>query len=282
MLGIGQLMQALQGQIVEPENIPDLWLVVPYSQWFLRSDLALEVTRRAIRTLCSDLGIIPQVVGEHQLQAALQTKHRPRFLLVPGVQTFSEQAWQVLSDYVQDGATLFVSGTISRDIHNLALHPDLFADVESDMVEKPVSRYEELHLPSGEKLQVTFGGAKIGYVRKNHNRLITSEKGSGRIIWSGLPLELSDSSTVLWQVYRQLLGETGFVSGETQAESPLLVAHKPLKDGTLILFVSESAEHQQVTLAEAGIQVEVAPSRAGAMIVKNDATYEVFGGVAVI
>jgi hypothetical protein len=282
MLGVGQLMQALQQQIVEPESVPDLWLVVPYSQWFLRSDLALEVTRRAIRTLSYDLGIIPQVVGEHQLQAALQTKHRPRFLLVPGVQTFSEQAWQVLNDYVDGGATLFVSGTITRDIHNLSIRPDLFAGVESDLVEKPVSRYEELQLPSGDKLQVTFGGAKIAYVRKNHNQLLVSEQGRGRIIWSGLPLELSDSPAVLWQVYQKVLREAGFVRGETQAESPLLVARKPLKDGTLILFVSESAERQQITLDEAGIQVEVAPNRAGAVIVKNDATFEAFGGVAIV
>lgn len=282
MLGVGQLMQALKRQLVEPESIPDLWLVVPYSQWFLRSDLALEVTRRAIRTLSYDLGIIPQVVGEHQLQATLQTQHRPRFLIVPGVQTFSEQAWQVLNDYVEGGATLFVSGTITRDTHNLAIRPDLFADIESNLVEKPVSRYEELQLPSGEKLRVTFGGAKIAHVRKNHNQLLISKKGNGRIIWSGLPLELSDSPGVLWQVYQQVLGEAGFVKGETQAESPLLVASKPLKDGTLFLLVSESGERQQAALDEVGIQVEIAPNHAGAVIVKNDALCEVFGGITVI
>jgi hypothetical protein len=282
MLGVGQLMQALQQQLVEPESVPDLWLVVPYSQWFLRSDLALEVTRHAIRTLSYDLGIIPQVVGEHQLQAALHMKHRPRFLLVPGVQTFSEQGWQVLSNFVQEGATLFVSGTITRDNHNLTIHPDLFAGIESNLLEKPVGRYEELHLPCGEKLQVTFGGAKIAYVRKNHNQLLFSEQGSGRIIWSGLPLELSDSPGVLWQVYQQVLREAGFVKGETQAENPLLVARKPLKDGTLILFVSESAERQQVTLDGAGIQVEIAPNRAGAVIVTNDVQCKAFGGVALV
>ncbi len=282
MLGFGQLMQALKEQLVEPESIPDLWLVVPYSQWFLRSDLALETTRRAIRTLGYDLGIIPQVVGEHQLQAAQQTQHRPRLLIVPGVQTFSEQAWQILNGFVENGSTLFVSGTITRDTHNLALRPDLFADLESNLVEQPVSRHEALYLPSGERLHVTFGGAKIGYVRKNHNQLITLEQGRGRIIWSGLPLELSDSPTALQPIYQHVLGEAGYVRDEAQAESPLLIARKPLKAGTLILLVSESAEPQRVTLDEGSIHVEIASNRAGAVIVRNDGMFEVFGGVAIV
>jgi hypothetical protein len=283
MLEIGRLMQALQPQLSEPESVPEVWLVVPYSQWFLRSDLVLEVTRRAIRVLGYDLGIIPQVVGEHQLSAALQTNHRPRCLIVPGLQTFSEEGWQALSAYVERGATLFVSGVVTRDTHNLIVQPDLFAMAESDLLnERPVCRYAELALPSGEKLRLSFGGSKIGYVRTNHDRLISYKRGEGQVIWSGLPLELSDSPTVIWQVYCQILEQAGIIDGETQPESPLLVARKPLKDGTLILIVSESAIDQQLTLEDAGIQVTIAPNRAGAIIVKENAVIEMFGGVAMI
>ncbi len=97
MLEFGRLMQALQQQLVEPDNVPDVWLVIPYSQWFLRSDLRLEVTKRAVRALGYDLGIIPQVIGEHQLSDSLKAGHRPRCLIVPGVQTFSQEAWQALA-----------------------------------------------------------------------------------------------------------------------------------------------------------------------------------------
>lgn len=282
MLEFGRLMQALQGQLIEPKSVPDIWLVVPYSQWFLRSDLMLEITRHAIRTLAYDLGIIPQVVGEHQLQEALKTNHQPRCLIVPGVQTFSEDAWQALAAYVERGATLFVSGTITRDAHNLPLSLELFEPIEHALVEKPVARYEDLQLPSGEKLRLSFGGAKIGYVRKNHNHLLISEKGNGQIIWSGLPLELSDSATVTYEVYHRILEQAGIKHEGKRAESPLLVARKPLKDGTLILFVSESAEDQQVMLEEAGIEVQVAANRAGAVIVKGDTSVEVFGGVTIV
>jgi len=119
-------------------------------------------------------------------------------------------------------------------------------------------------------------------VRKNHEQLTIYKRGEGQIIWSGLPLELSDSPAVTSQVYRQVLEQTGLIGGETQAESPLLVARKPLKDGTLVLIVSESAICQQITLDEAGIQVAVEPNRAGAIIVKENTAVEVFGGVAVV
>ncbi len=171
---------------------------------------------------------------------------------------------------------------VTHDAHNLVIQPDLFKQVEHDLVDRPVCRYEELQLPSGEKLRLSFGGAKIGYVRKNHNRLTTYKHGKGQIIWSGLPLELSDSPAAIYQTYRQMLEQAGIESRETQAESPLLVARKPLKDGTLILIVSESAECQQLTLAEANIQVEVAANRAGAVIVKEDASFDVFGGLTVL
>jgi hypothetical protein len=268
--------------LIEPESVPDVWLIVPYSQWFLRSDLTLEITRRAIRTLGYDLGIIPQVIGEHQLHEVLKTNHRPRCLIVPGVQTFSEEAWQALAEYVERGATLFVSGTITRDAHNLPLQPALFEPNEHNLIEKPVARYEDLHLPSGEKLRLSFGGSKIAYVRKNHNQLRIYQRDKGQIIWSGLPLELSDSPAVIYQVYCQILKQADIEHEERQAESPLLIARKPLKDGTLILFVSESAEMQQVTLEDAGIEVQVAANRAGAVIVKGDVSVEAFGGVAIV
>lgn len=282
MLEIGRLMQALQPQLSEPEEAPEVWLVVPYSQWFLRSDLVLEVTRRAIRVLGYDLGIIPQVVGEHQLSAALQSNHHPRCLIVPGLQTFSEEGWQALAAYVERGATLFVSGVITRDAHNLIVQPDLFERVAGDRLhERPVCRYEELTLPSGEKLRLSYGGSKIAYVRKNHDRLLTYKRGEGQIIWSGLPLELSDSATVTSQVYCQVLEQAGLVCEEGRTESPLLVARKPLKDGTLILIVSESAVDQQITLEDAGIRVTVASNRAGAIIVKRDGISKAFGGITV-
>ncbi len=283
MLEIGRLMQALQSQLSEPESVPEVWLVVPYSQWFLRSDLMLEVTRRAIRVLGYDLGIIPQVVGEHQLRAALQSNHRPRCLIVPGLQTFSQEGWQALAGYVERGATLFVSGTITRDAHNLAIQPALFEGIEGELLnERPVCRYEELTLSSGEKLRLSFSGSKIAYIRKNHDRLISYQRGEGQIIWSGLPLELSDSPTVIWEVYCQILKQAGIIDGDTQAERPLLVTRKPLKDGTLILIVSESAIDQQITLEDAGIRAAVASNRAGAIIVKSDATCEVFGGITLL
>jgi hypothetical protein len=276
MLEFGRLMQAMQARIVEAETTPSIWAVIPYSQWFLRPELSIEATKQALRILGYDCGVIPQVVGEQQLVTLAQAHYRPRTIILPGVQYFANAAWQALDQFVQRGATLLVSGILTRDTHNLAQRPSILASNEAGADPTPVCRYEYLEDESGSH-QLFFGNEKMHYVRKAHNRVKTYVRGAGKIVWCGLPLELSGNSAVIRKLYRRVLGSAAR-AGDASEESPLLFIERPLKDGTLALLVSESAREEQVKLS-GGLTLSIAPNRAGAAIIDNDGKINVFGGV---
>ena len=275
MREIGRLMEALSGR--RKETMPGVWVVIPYSQWFANPELAIEGTRQAVRVLGYDLGIVPQLVGEHQLEELVATKERPETVIVPGLQLFDAQAWQYLRQFVAEGGTLLVSGVLGRDSHNLPFDvgmQGIMETVEDRLL--PVSRYEEITGESDIPM-LRFGREKIGYVRKAHNELRILHHGKGTLLWSGLPIELADGSEVVQEVYRRALGLEKKQS--QREESPLLVVKQPLSNGDLFLVISETSSPQEVVLAE-GIRVSVGANRAGAVIVQSGCEVEVFGGVS--
>ena len=94
-------------------------------------------------------------------------------------------------------------------------------------------------------------------------------------MWSGLPLELSSNFQATQDVYRQVLNP----GKERNCEnSPLLVVRQPLKDGVLVLVVSEIGSSQRIMLDE-DVQIEIAPNRAGAVMMKGNQIIHSFGGI---
>lgn len=275
MKSFGRLMQKLSGQIVEAETYPPVWVVIPYSQWFIRPELAIEATQQAIRVLGYAFGMVPQLIGEHQLHVLETMKQQPRIVIVPAIQLFDEVAWRVLQRYVYEGGTLLISGVISRSLHNLPIDTMLAVLGHEDSEPHALSRYEELEIAPGIRHHLVYDGDKVGYIRKAHNSLKSYGYGSGTIVWSGLPLELSSNPQATHAIYQHMLKRE---AESKHAFSPLLVVRQPLKNGLLILFVSEISSAQHVYLNE-GIEVEVAPNRAGAVIVKDGQVLHVFGGI---
>lgn len=272
----GRLTQALAGRLLEAPALPDVWVVIPYSQWFVRPDLARQSTRQAIRVLGYDLGVIPQMVSEFQLQRLNTERPQPRTIIVPAVQLLDQQAWQSLLAYVQKGGTLLLSGIIGRDAHNLFFHPGIDG-VAEDLALLPVSRYEELEDSDGRCIPVTFADEKISYVRKAHNYVQRITYGSGTLIWSGLPLELANGSAATRSLYAQALKLS---SNLDQGETPVVISRRPLLGGTLIMAVSEAHRARHLVLDE-GLEVTIEPNRAGALILDDgpDQMVQTFGGL---
>jgi hypothetical protein len=275
MKAFGQLMQALSTQIIETKDVPAVWVVIPYSQWFVRPELAIEATQQAVRILGYNLGIVPQLIGEYQLNALAAAEQPPHTIIVPAIQMFDETAWRILQRFVHKGGTLLVSGVISHSPHNLPFDPMLTDIQQAELRPQTVCRYEELAIAPGEKQHLVFGGDKTGYVRKAHNRLKTYRHGAGTIVWSGLPLELSSTFQATHHVYQQVLK---LREQRSCVNSPLLVTRQPLKDGVLVLVVSEIGGTQRIMLDE-GVQIEVAPNRAGAVIMTGNQVMRSFGGI---
>lgn len=243
--------------LLEDEKLPRVWVLVPYSQWFARPDLGIEASRRAVRTLGYECGLIPQLVGEQQIVDLLNKVERPDLIVLPGIQLLQADVWHVLKQAAEAGTTLLVSGILGRDQHSLVYETGI-ADVNTNP--RPVRRFEALMSDEGATLQFTFGGDKIGYVKQAHDELRQIPLGAGKLIWSGLPIELSDSPIAIAQVYRQALG----LPPKQGDENPLLVVERPLREGTLLLFISEAATAQSYTYHDQSFII--APNHAGAAL----------------
>ena len=287
MLEFGRLVRAIAPRLTQTPPAP-VWVVVPYGQWFVRPELGVEATQSAVRTLGYDFGIVPQMVSEYGLSALLDAPVRPTLVIVPGVQMLDRQAWHHLRQYVREGGTLLVSGILTRDSHNFPIPAGWHFPLGRADETHPVSRYEEVAEIEGTEgiegsqatalagLRMTFDGEKTNYIRKAHNALSIAEDGAGRVIWCGLPVELSSTSEAIHALYAFALGEQGRATrGPT---SPVLVVRRPLDGGMLTVLVSESSRVQRVTLGE-GIEVWIEPERAGAVL-QTHAGSTTFGGCA--
>lgn len=279
MQEFGRLTSALAGRLVEAPSTPDVWLVIPYSQWFTRPEAARQGTQRAARVLGYNLGIIPQMIGEHQLGALATVEQRPRAIIIPAAQLLNVQAWKSLLSYVHAGGTLLVNGVIGRDQHNLPFAPEI-AGIPDEQQLVPVSFYEELVDREGQTWQVTFAHEATNYVKKAHNQVCSYPHGAGTLIWCGLPLELANETPALSALYRRALQQDP-AEDEEQINEPFLITRRPLKSGSLILVVSESSSEQRIRLDEEDLEITIEPNRAGALILGSDRTAQVFGGLQV-
>jgi hypothetical protein len=270
----GRLVRALDGRLLEAAASPAVWVVIPYAQWFVRPDTARYGTQQAVRVLGYDLGIIPQMVGEQQLDVLTTARHRPHTIIVPAAQLLDRQAWQHLLQFVHAGGTLLVNGIITRDAYDFPFAPGI-ADIAEQHLPVPVSRNEHLTDVDGRVYPVTFAHEKISYVKKAHNQVYRYHHGAGVFVWCGLPLELASEMSVLRTLYSQVLPQ---FAARSQEDTPVLIARQPVQDGTLILLISESSCEQQITLDE-GIQVALEPERAGALLLEKNRAVQTFGGV---
>ncbi|HEX2913369.1 MAG TPA: beta-galactosidase [Chloroflexia bacterium] len=275
MQELGRLVQALEGQLEEAAQLPRVWLIIPYSQWALRPELGIEATQKAVRALCYDLGIIPQLVGEQQLAIVVESGQQPEVVIVPGAQFFSREGWEALQRLAQKGVTVVVSGALRS--FDTGRFPGLLPITGGDDQERllPVSRYEQVTDLEGQSHQLTFEGEKIGYVQKANNQCQVIRTGKGRIIRCGVPLELAGNSAVIGAFYRQFLNWKG---DTWQKESPVLVSRLTLKEGELVIAVSESAVTQRIKLSD-GLEIEIAPNRAGAIMLQESRPVAIFGGL---
>ncbi|RAQ97702.1 beta-galactosidase [Thermogemmatispora tikiterensis] len=277
-----RLAEALADQLQEAPEPPPVWLVIPYSQWFVRPDLGALPTRQAVRALAYELGVIPQLIGEQRLASELErTGHRPQLIILPALQLCEPAAWFAVLDYVQRGGTALVSGVVGRDMHNLPFNPHLNYGAGLPAPE-PVAPYEVLRLEDGSRYQLSFTQEKTGYVRKAHNELRELQMGAGRLLWAGLPVELAGELEPLARLYQRALGKTPLEPLPEGWRRPWLLVRRPLKEGRLLLVASEAGDEQRLSLAEEGLTLAVAPQRAGAVLWRPGEPPRLFGGLRAV
>jgi hypothetical protein len=93
---------------------------------------------------------------------------------------------------------------------------------------------------------------------------------------------LAHEPHVAQALYRQILGDAPTPTPAEERDGSLLVVRQPLRSGTLVLVVSEASSRQEMVLAEEGLRVSIAATRAGALVVGPDGTASTFGGLALV
>lgn len=220
---------------------PEVALVLPQSlQLSVMNNYALEAQKVAVRALYADARSEAYAVGEYQLDLL----GSPKLILLPSSYGLTDAAWNTILEHVRKGATLLVTGPFDGDAH---LHPTARAkELGLDYTNVPLTTRESIaKFPWGSET-ITFAGSKTTVLSTAQiaGSAAWQEKqiGAGRILFSPLPLELSDSPDVIGHAYQYALKMAGiqpiYTAGGTAPG--ILIAPTVFPDSTLYVISSES------------------------------------------
>ncbi len=228
----------------------DVLMVIPHANMFATRSTAMEATRRAVRTMWHDCGIPMAAISEYRVAALTES---PRLFIVPAPRLINAAAWEALLGFVSRGAALLLTGPLDRDDHGRPARLLEMAGLTASTAR--VGAMEELHI-GGVRHLLPYTGEKVHRIERGVDgpvALVRSvSHGGGRIIWSPLPVELSDATEPTTALYRLALKEAGIEPAFriTPAVPILVIPHS--HDGAMLYaLVSESAEDADIELTDA-------------------------------
>jgi hypothetical protein len=259
--------QHLKDRVSEP-----VAMVIPHSNMFSPRSFAQEATRRAVRAMYYHCGVPVQAISEYTLgEYAGQAK----LIIVPSPRVLSQRGWEILVAEASRGATVAISGPFYEDEHWLPVRE--FAQTHIKV--EPVAQSEWINI-SGQKHLVRYEGEKMQRLEKvvfPRDEPLVVNQGSGFIIWSHLPLELSDSMTALATFYRLALTQArippAFIA--TPRGPDILILPSVFRDVVLYTFVSESNNTTRILMTHLESRSEftvTVPAQRTAMVLTDRKT----------
>jgi Beta-galactosidase len=220
---------------------PDVAIVLPQSlQLSVENHIALEAQQNAVRALYGYARAQAYAVGEYQIDLL----GHPKLILLPAPMGLTDAAWQAILDRVNAGTTLLVTGPFDGDPH---LHATGRAQALGiGYSEAPLTIREQLvKFPWGDE-RLTFSGMKTTTLTQaqlaDGSGWMETKIGKGRILFSPLPLELSDNLAVIGNAYRYALkaAEAAPVYTTSLADPGILIAPTMFPKATMYVITSES------------------------------------------
>ncbi len=279
--GMAQWIGSIREHIRQPEDAAVV-MVLPQSVTMSVRNQATAATRSAVRALCYRCGVRVRTVGEYQ---APQFLGHPPLILVPSPSLFSRQAWEAVLAGVGQGSTLAVTGYFDGDEHGLPT--GRMAALGLNCSSAPVDA-EELARIDEKLYRVSYRGEKLQRVEKavvlpggTTGPLFSHDRG--KILWSPLPLELSDEAGPAVAFYRSALRESGispvFTREKADSPSALLVLPLLFVRSAMYIVVSEGGAPETVELTheETGFSfsVSVAAGRTAMVLVSRSERSEI-------
>lgn len=227
-------------------KLEEVAVVYPYSNDFSTRKLAFEATTKAVRTLSYECNVHARGFSEYHLHDL--NKDKPKLVIVPSAHNFSEEAFNQLLEYVDQGGTVLYTGPLR--LNEGWKTTERLKDELGKSTLLNVLREESLIL--GEKtLPVSFGERKIAELSKEQLNDTKSASvktltiGQGTFIWSPLPVELNDRVETVKALYGYALQQASIgeeLIWEKGGNHPGIYGRRlSFEYGDLYIFVSECA-----------------------------------------
>ena len=252
----------------------DVVLVVPHSEMFSARGFAVAATQRALRTMEYALGTPVRVVAEHALGRDLGA---PRLILLPSPRVLRQDSWEALLAAVSHGSRLLVTGPFDRDEYERPVERSRALGVGA--ATRPVAPEEELTI-DGRPVRASFRGGKLEKVEKvvfgegDPGAVNVVPRGKGAVLWSPLPVELSDDADATAALYAFARERAGIESSYGAAGAPdpsLLVRPVVFEKAVLYALVNEGGRARTAEVrtgsAAAPVSVTVPAGRASLLFV---------------
>jgi hypothetical protein len=258
-------------------------LVVPHSDLFSARGSTAAATQRAVRTLEYALGTPVRAVAEHAVGELLGA---PKMIVLPSPRLFRQPSWDALLAAVSRGATLLVTGAFDRDEYERPVDRSRALGVPA--AARPVAPEEELTI-AGQPLRVPFRGGKLERVETavlaegEPGTVKVIPLGKGAIVWSPVPVELSDDPAPAAALYAFALERAGVARTLGSAGTPdqaLLARPIVFEKAVLFTIVNESSRARTAELRAGNAAAPVAitvPAGRAALIFMDRATGSVLG-----
>lgn len=226
-------------------TLPEVAIVLPQSlQLSVNKAFALEAQQNAVRALYGIARSQAYAVGEYQIELL----GSPKLILLPSPFGLTDDAWQAITEHVKAGATLLVTGPLDGDAHLHATGRQEAIGIPYNTVPLTI-RDQAAHFPWGDE-ELSFTGNKTTVLSQaqtpNGEVWVEKSLGKGKILFSALPLELSDNLPLLGNAYRYALKTAGVapVYTTTLTDPGILIAPTVFPAATLYVLTSESSRQQ--------------------------------------
>ena len=260
MRDFARFAAALSPHLRNPQPAQVAVIASQSAQYSALSDMQIEAQRKAVRAFGVGNHLTPYLVYENQIDEM----GSPKLAILPSAQALSEKAWQQLLKYVNAGGNLLITGPIDRDEHWQRVNRAAKLIPGAQAV--PLTHHDaDSTTPdaslSARAFKLSFDQQAQSWLESLHMQagpIGELSHGKGNIFWTSDPVELAQGDEPVAKIYSYVVGRANGRKAEIHPDfdfqkvlAPGVVAYPiALEDSVLYVFVSDSAEDQQVELRD--------------------------------
>lgn len=275
---------AAAGPHMTGAKLPEVAIVTSQvTQYSPLEKLEVEAQQKSVRAMNYLCGVPAYVISENQVAysadgrfANISPTQRPKLLILPSAHALSDEAWNALMRYVNEGGMLLVTGSAERDAHWRMTERfsglGAPAAAQSLLLRAVMQRVGDKNLPISFTYEKQQAAESLRF--SDGETLHTLTHGKGLIFVASEPVELAEGLQPAAELYAWTLSQVGVEKPFTGQTPPgVLVRPLVLADSVLYLIVSESANVEKIAVHDkisgGEINLTVAPGRAGLVLLSR-------------